>query len=190
MVINEKALVREMKEAYKGWGYLVTVMPGDKWVISREDAWCVQIEGQGNVPNEVLSLIVLHMGRLPRVETAYKIYKGDDGPVIQKEVYAVAAESWRSFEQARQKTNDEPVTICRTSLVYGSRRVWQQKDNGEILLIDPRYEGLIERSGGIGIRAVGQQIYAEGDCSCIYVSRARGGAKESLVEHLEKVQWT
>lgn len=27
MVVNEKVLVREMKEAYKGWGYGVMVRP-------------------------------------------------------------------------------------------------------------------------------------------------------------------
>lgn len=135
--------------------------------------------------------MVVHEKALVReMKEAYKVYKGDEGPVIQKEVYAVAADSYRTFERARQMTDDEPVAICRTSLVYGSRRVWQQKDNGEILLIDPRYESLIDWSVGMEIRRVGQQIYAEGDSSCVYVSRARGGANESLVEHLEKVQWT
>lgn len=66
MVVNDKALVREMKEAFKGWGYTVMVVSGDKWVIGSKDNWTVVIDGQNNVPNEVLALIVLHMGELPK----------------------------------------------------------------------------------------------------------------------------
>ena len=66
MVIDEKALVRELKEAYKGWGYTVMVTDHDKWVFRSADNWVVMIDGQDNVPNEVLALIVLHMGHLPR----------------------------------------------------------------------------------------------------------------------------
>ena len=69
MIIHEKALVQEMKQAYKGWGYTVIVRAGDRWVF-KTDGWMVQIDGQENVPNEVLALIVLHMGELPKKESA------------------------------------------------------------------------------------------------------------------------
>ena len=63
MVVNEKALVRQLKSGYKKRGYTVLVRPDDTWVFKTEE-WVVTIEGQRNVPNEVLSLIVLHMGYL------------------------------------------------------------------------------------------------------------------------------
>ena len=190
MVVNDKVLVREMKEAYKGWGYTVMVMPDDKWVFSSKDKWIVEIDGQNNVPNEVLALIVLHMGELPKWQTCQRIYKSDKGACIQKEVYKVEAENYLSFGKMKEESDDFPVEVRRTALVYGRRRVWQQKEGGQILLMDPRYEGLMEIDGKSLVRAVGQNIYLEGEISCVYISRARGGANEELLEHLAQVKWT
>lgn len=189
MVIGEKALVREMKEAYKGWGYTVMRLPGDKWVIKSEGAWAVEIEGQDNVPNEVLALIVLHTGYLPHLERCYRVYKGSKCTVVQKEVFEVALQAWRTYEKMRQESDDDPVAVRRTPLVYGRRRVWQ-KDDKSVLLIDPRFEGLIETDGDRMIRSVGEDIYAEGEISCVFIGKARGGANEELLDHLAQVSWT
>lgn len=189
MVINDKALVREMKEAYKGWGYTVMVMDGDKWVISSKDNnWIVTIDGQNNVPNEVLALIVLHMGELPKWQTCHRIYKLDKSICVQKEVYKVAAKDQEALEKMALEA--DPQEVRRTALVYGRRRVWQNLENRQILLINPQYEGLMDIGPESMIRAVGGQIYLEGEISCVYISRARGGANEELLEHLAQVSWT
>ena len=190
MVVNEKALVREMKEAYKGWGYTVMVLPGDRWVIKASDDWIVMIEDQDNVPNEVLALIVLHMGYLPKPERCYRIYKGDKCVCIQKEVYKVEAESFTAMAEERRETDDAPVVVRRTALHFGRRRVWQQTDNNRVLLINPRYEGLMDAGGDKVIRAVGNSIYLDGEISCVYISRSDTGAKENLLNHLAQVSWT
>lgn len=190
MVIREKALVREMKEAYKGWGYTVMVMPGDRWVFGRAECWTVAIDGQDNVPNEVLALIVLHMGKLPRPETCCRIYKGEGCSMIQKEVYKVAADSFRSLERMREETDGTPVEIRRAPLLYGLRRVWQQRADKKILLIEPRFEGLMDIGGESLVRTVGENICLEGEISSVYISRARGGANENLIDHLAQVSWT
>lgn len=190
MVVNDKVLVREMKEAYKGFGYSVMVTDEDKWVFQRNDAWAVEIEGQDNVPNEVLALIVLHMGHLPKAQQCYRIYKCDKGVGIQKEVYAVAVQNWKSFERAREETDGAPEEVRRTALVYGRRRMWQQIADKQVLLMDPRFEGLMDIGAESVVRAVGQQIYLEGEISCVYISQARGGASEALLDHLAKVKWT
>lgn len=190
MVIREKVLVREMKEAYKGWGYTVMVMPGDRWVISRADCWTVAIDGQDNVPNEVLALIVLHMGKLPKPESCCRIYKGDGCSTIQKEVYKVAEDNFRSFERMREETDVAHVEIRRTPLIYGLRRVWQQRQDKAIMLIEPRFEGLMDIGGDSLVRTVGANICLEGEISSVYISRARGGANENLIDHLAQVSWT
>ena len=187
MVINDKALVREMKEAFKGWGYTVMVVTGDKWVIGSKDNWTVVIDGQNNVPNEVLALIVLHMGELPKAEQCYRIYKADKSICIQKEVYKVAQENLEKMEKSTSVSDEE---VRRTALVYGRRRVWQQVENKKILLITPRYEGLMDIGGDSVVCTVGEQIYLPGEISCVYISRARGGASEELLEHLAQVDWT
>lgn len=187
MVVNEKALVREMKEAFKGWGYTVMVASGDKWVIGSKDNWTVVIDGQNNVPNEVLALIVLHMGELPKAQQSYRIYKAEKSICIQKEVYKVALEDFERLEKSKP-LNDEEVR--KTALVYGRRRVWQQLEDKKILLINPRFEGLMDIGGDSMVCTVGEQIYLEGEISCVYISRARGGANEVLLEHLAQVRWT
>lgn len=188
MVVNEKVLVREMKDAFKGWGYSVLRLPGDKWVIKSQDNWTVYIDGQNNVPNEVLALIVLHMGELPGSEHCYRIYKMEKSVCVQRVEYRMAAEDWAAWEKMREET--DPKEVRRTSLVYGRRRVWQQLESGQILLIDPRFEGLMDIGGDSQIITVGQNIYLEGEISCVYISRARGGANEDLLEHLAQVKWT
>lgn len=190
MVVNDKALVRELKEAYKGWGYSVMVTDNDQWVFRSADKWVVMIEGQDNVPNEVLALIVLHMGHLPKRDTCQRIYKMEKSTCVQKEVYKVAEENWQSWVKMREETDACPVKICRTPLVYGRRRVWQERGSKAILLIDPRFEGLMHVGGDSVIRRVGENICLEGEISEVYISRARGGANENLLDHLAQVSWT
>ena len=189
MVINDKVLVRELKEAYKGWGYTVTVTPHDEWVFRSADAWLVEIDGQDNVPNEVLALIVLHMGHLPKENSCHRIYKSDKTTAIQKEVYEVAYETWNSFRKMRADTDECPVEVRRTSLVYGRRRVWQERESSQIMLIDPRFEGLMEVGAESLIRTVGENICLEGEISEVYISKARGGAPEDMLEHLAQYKW-
>lgn len=183
MVIHEKALVQEMKEAYKGWGYTVIVRPGDKWVF-KTDSWAVQIDGQGNVPNEVLSLIVLHMGELPKKESACRIYKVDTGPAIQKEVFAVVNEAIEKLE--KQVVHSEQAEIQRTKLMFGTYRVWQKEKDMEIFLMDPHDTRLIDSKE---IVAVGEGIYAEGDISWAFALRRMDTAEKVHIDHLAQMQW-
>lgn len=190
MVVNDKALVRELKEAYKGWGYTVMVTEYDQWVFRSADNWIVMIDGQDNVPNEVLALIVLHMGHLPRENTCHRIYKSEKSTCIQKEVFNVAEDTWRGFVKMRMETDGCPVEIRMTPLVYGRRRVWQERHSKSVLLIDPRFAGLMDVGAESVIRRVGENICLEGEISEVYISRARGGASEDALEHLSQYSWT
>ena len=186
MVIHEKALVRDMKEAYKGWGYTVLRLPWNRWVFYSR-AWAVAIEGQNNVPNALLSLIVLHMGYLPETETAYRIYKTDTGPAVQQEVYETALESFRALELQRHETDEAPVRILRTKLMLGRCRVWQQEKDLGIALIDPTFESILEDKKNV--RRVGEAIYAGGAISCVYIMRVKNDANKAQLAHLEQMQW-
>lgn len=186
MVVNEKALVREMKKAYSGWGYTVIVRADGTWVI-HSPFWVVTIDAMCNVPNEVLSLIVLHMGFLPNREMAYRVYKGDDGPVLQKEVYAVAVEAINNLEDRTRVEEYEYNPIMRTTLKLGKTQVWQQPDDLQIFLIDPRYEALIDDR--TQVRTVGDAIYTEGNISAVYVYRVKDDHSKVFVDHLSLMQW-
>lgn len=186
MVVHEKALVRQLKEGYKGWGYTVIVRPGDQWVFKTR-AWVVTIDGQRNVPNEVLSLIVLHMGYLPVVGSCHRIYKTDTGPVIQKEVFAVANEEIEKLEDLRDDPEAPEVAVQRTKLQLGSCRIWQREEDLGILMIDPEFEKLLERKKDI--RAVGGAICAEGEISCVYIMKVANGGEKAHIDHLAQMQW-
>lgn len=188
MVINEKALVRELKEAFKGIGYTVMVMTGDRWVFAHGENWIAEIEGQDNVPREALALMVLHMGYLPRIQSCSRVYKAEKCTVVQKEVYAVAEADYEKLMERVRDTETEEVR--RTSLVYGRRRVWQQIEDKGILLIDPKFESLLDGPGESVIRRVGESIYLEGEISRVFITRSRGGANENLLDHLAQVKWT
>lgn len=186
MVINEKALVKELKEAYKGWGYTVMVLPGGEWVFMTK-AWVAEIDAQTNVPNEALSLIVLHMGYLPERETAYRVYKGDAGPVVQKEVFSIAESTYTALCEQRQETDGKPVYCRQTKLRLGECRVWQRPSDLEILLIDPTYERIIASKKDI--RVVGDAIYAEGQISSVYVMQVKDVGEQAHIDHLSQMQW-
>ena len=185
MVISEKALVQRMKEAYKGWGYTVAVRSGGKWAVYTPN-WMVQIDGQGNVPNAVLALIVLHMGELPEQESAYRIYKIDTGPVIQKEVFAVVDAEIKKLVERAAQTGNFPQTIQRTKLTLGSWQVWQKEQDLEIYMMDPSYTRLIDSKH---TQAVDDFVFAEGDISCVYVRREIGAGEKEHIDHLAAMQW-
>lgn len=186
MVINEKALIREMKEAYKGTGYTVAVDQDDTWTVSC-GYWLAQIDGQHNVPNEILSLIVLHMGMLPKAGTAYRVYKTKDGPAVQDEVLSVALSYIKKLDIQRQETEDKPVYIRATRLRLGNCRVWQQAENLQILLIDPRYESVIDSKNNV--RIVADTLFKEGEISCVYVCPVSKEQDKAQIQHLEQMQW-
>lgn len=185
MIVNDKSLVRGMKDAYRRAGYTIMVRPNDTWVI-HSGYWAVVIDGQSNVPNEVLSLIVLHVGFLPEMETAYRVFKTDTGTAIQEELYAVADETISKLEAARMQP-DNVADIQQTKLTLGNYRVWQQEKDLKILLIDPRYESIMDSKRGV--RCAGDTIFQAGGVSTVYVMRVETEADNAQIEHLSQMQW-
>lgn len=187
MVANEKALLKAMKKAYTGWGYTITVRKGGRWTI-HTPFWGVSFDAMADVPNKVLSLIVLHMGCFPNWEEAYQIYKGPDGPVLQKKVFALADDPFVQMEGALVTPDCSAPMIRRTDLTISKLQVWQRPDNLSILLIDPEYEALIEDKH-LDISAVGSALYLEGNISSVFVRAETDKRPEVHIAHLEKVRW-
>lgn len=185
MVINEKALLSQMKEAHKGRGYTVIRRPDSKWVF-RSARWVVVFNGQENVPNEVLSLIVLHTGELPKVESAARIYKAKTGSMIQQEVYALADEEIQNLVGKTVVAAMHPKFALRTKLQLGASHVWQKEDL-EILLMDPEETAMIDKKENIMV--AGDWLYAEGVSSQIWVHRVIGVANDAHLNHLAAMQW-
>lgn len=72
MVVNEKGLLKAMKEAYKLDGYTVAVDEAD--LILKTVPWTVVLHME-DAPSKVLDLITEHIRKLPAPGTAYQVKK-------------------------------------------------------------------------------------------------------------------
>ena len=186
MVIDEKALVREMKEAFKGGGYNVIVRPGGRTVIMCF-SWAVEIDNE-NLPREVLSVLALHMGYLPEEGEAYKIMKGAKEPTVQKMIFDTAIEPVRKLDvQVAQAAAAVPVVVRKTLLTFDGWNVWQKTGNGGIVLVDPAYEGLMRKLDDVVF--AGDAIYKEGAISRVYVMQGLAGKYENQLNRLGAILW-
>ena len=186
MVVNEKQLVRQMKESYKSQGYQVLVN-NDLMVICN-GFWLVEMD-LDNVPNEVLSLIALHTRKIPENGSACKVTKGTDGPIVQSRMLEDALGPVRQMYEERNEAFDDIqlAQMMKTNLVYDGCGVWQAHPGNYIYLIDPRYEALISDRGKVSL--VGNGIYAEGEISKVWVLRVAGQSDKEYLKHLEKMTW-
>ena len=186
MVINDKALVREMKRAYKGGGYNVIIRPGGRTVINCF-SWAVEIENE-NLPREVLSVLALHMGCLPEEGETYKIMKGAKEPTVQKMIFDTAMEPVRRLEQAvADATEAVPVAVKKTMLTFDGWNVWQKTGNNGILLVDPAYEMMLRKLEDV--IAAGDAIYKEGAISKAYIMRGKAEMYENQLNYLGQIPW-
>lgn len=184
MVVNEKALVKQMKEAYKMQGYTVAVK--DDQMMINSGFWLVQIDME-NVPSEVLALIALHLRLIPDEDRAYKVVKGDDGPYVQSRLISDAMGGLEQMYQALEEDGPHHG-MKKSSLRFDGNSVWQTTVGNDIYLIDPRYEVLV--AGDAAVSMVGNGIYAEGNTSKVWVLRvAVSGGDADKVRHLEQCRW-
>ena len=93
MTIYDKGLIRAMKQAYRDGGYDVAVT--DHGVLIQADGWGVEILGEA-VPNSVKSLIVLHNGSLPRMDSAVHVSKGGcaDSGNTARPMFMIMTSTW------------------------------------------------------------------------------------------------
>ena len=174
MIINEKALIREMKEAYKRYGYTVAVDSDDYWTISGGN-WAVQIDGQNNVPNQILSLIVLH------------IYKTKDGPQVQEAIPGVELEHVGKLQALIRLPERKPQYINATNLWLSQYRVWQQPENLQIVLVEPQSESLIATKKYVEL--VSGVLFKSGEISSVYIWPYKDEDEKAHIQHLEGMQW-
>lgn len=186
MIVNEKALLRQMKEAYKTSGYTVLVA-GDDMVIN-SGFWLVQIDID-NVPNEILALIALHMRKIPANGDAYKISKGDDGPIVQKKLLEDALGPVSQMESLREGAIEDGglEQMVKTNLRYDNCNLWQSAADLSVFLIDPRFEALIADKKAVSM--VGEGIYAEGEISKVWVLRVQKKDEPAQLKHLSGIRW-
>ena len=186
MVINEKTLVSQMKEAYKKGGYVVANRKGESYII-QTSFWAVEIDSE-NLPREALSLMALHMGFLPGEDRAYRITKTKEGPSVQDLMISVALGNIGEIENEINAAASVPVMARKTIVTYDGCSVWQKEGNCGVILIDPRYESILRKKQEA--RIVSDALYAEGEISKVYIMRVNKNPDEPEIVHLSNTKWT
>lgn len=186
MVINEKALIRCMKEAYKNQGYTVAVY--DDWMVICGGYWLVRI-AEEETSNTLRSLIALHMRDIPQQDEAFKTIKGDNGPIVQRVIMETALKGLAQMEATLVDTigDGAPTIIRRTNLRYDGSIIWQNAKDLQILMMDPRYEALLESQKDV--QRVGTGLYADDTVSTVWALGISENALKEKMDHLAKFRW-
>lgn len=183
MVINEKALVKQMKEAYKTYGYTVAVV-GERMMLTN-GFWLASIDVD-NVPAGLLGMLAEHIRDVPKEGQAYKVIKDENGAYVQHRIIEEAVAPL--VRMAKEKENAGYMKqMRRTNLTLGGMQLWQEPESAVMYMIDPRYAALIEDHNE-AVR-LGGGIYAEGEIRELWVLRFADNERADKLSHLEQIQW-
>lgn len=182
MVINEKALLNQMKEAYKGGGYTVAVV-GD-YMMFTNGIW-VAIIDRGNVPSELLGLLAQHIRDIPDTGQAYTVTKTKGDTIARTRIINEAIQPWTHM--ANRKEDGAGGKMRRTGLTLQGMQLWQEVEGDSLYMIDPRYAALFKP--GLAPVRLGNGIFAEGEISQLWVLRYVEGALEDPLAYLQKFRW-
>lgn len=187
MVINESALLRAMREDYKGQGYTVARRADDEddpesessLLLSAND-WMVEI-GWKNVSAKIFGLVAEHMKGLPEVGQAFKIKKKETNTVI-----------FDMVEKFPKHNPDERIIAThRTRLMYESMEVWQEERNNSCMLVPSETAGMLLDHGRI-VQWIDGGLLITGRASRIFVRHCRYRAddpQQDAINFLSGKRW-
>lgn len=184
MTIYDKGLLRAMKAAYKKDGYEVALNE-DELLIQTDD-WGVTIHPK-MVPNSIKSLIVLHYGAMPRMNTAVRVQKGECEEVIP----AVVTDRMEMLSSSY--TAKGGLLIKPTRLTFDGKRVWQLTDTFNVRLVDVDNQQILMFMYGEKpeVYLVEGIIYSRLPYGCSVFIRPELALPEDkpLLNHLGQMQW-
>lgn len=185
MIINEKALLRAMKEAYKGSGYHVAAFDGGgcEKVLIYAESWMVTVERK-NAPSKIRGFVAETAGDWPEVNEAYRVRKdmteSEQIEMTLNNLYDV----WLNFDD-----KDSTEQVKPTELLLGLSELWQCCRSLHMLLLDPAFTDIIGNSRLPVIRS-GNILRVQGEISTIYLYQEKPAESiEDRIKHLEKVRW-
>lgn len=180
MVINEKALLARMKEAYKTGGYTVAVNDCRHIIIG--GTWAVEIQSK-NMPRDVIGLLAVHMGYLPASGNAHKITKTKGGPYVQDMIYEDAmaiVEAMTGLPVA--------VGVTKTTLTLEGCNIWQQEIGTAVHRVRPDLEELFRKAEDV--RLAGHTFQCVGEISRVWVLEVLDDPEDQKIRCLSGIRWT
>lgn len=183
MVINEKGLLRAMKEAYRATGYKVAVQNDGEQatVLLAGDGWMVAVQME-HMPRKALGIIAEHLGKIPQPYEAYQVQKDQS----QTEIFGMAI-------QAARDLLDDTVRwkVAKTDLTMGGYYLWQHLGNKRVFRIHPGLEDILS--------TYGREVQMVGDDTILVAGAVSWGSvncatdlwedQEAKLAHLSKYQW-
>lgn len=159
MVIEEKALIKAMKEEYRAGGYKVAKRGhGDEAVLEIQAAmWAVEITW-ANIPSKVLALIVEHLKTLPTAGEAYQAAKDETATIIYNMME----------EMPEIDDNSKPPFAHRTPLTYQGMEVWQLDENSTCYFFHATAVAMLLEYGRV-VRWVEGGLFLEGKATKVHV---------------------
>lgn len=186
MIIDDKALIKRMKEAKKSFGYHVAVSRGvgnkNIIIVADNKRWAVVME-QKNAPRKVLGLIAEHMGMLPDPGESYLVRKKD----AQLEMSEIVSGMLGNITD----TEKPQLMIAGTPLYYGGYQLWQRKEDLRIFKVNPELSDLLILPTNEAKIIGNSMIKAEDLESRGYIAVNNDEDSRNVwLEHLSQIEWT
>ena len=188
MVINESALLRAIREDYKGAGYTVARCQSkdedgdvyaDVLVLDSND-WMVEIEWK-NVPPKIIGLVAQHLKGLPQPGEAFTVQKKETNTTI-----------FNMVDRFPEFDPKAPVIIAhRTRLMYESKEVWQKETNNGCMFVPMETADMLLDHGRVVKWNTGG-LYLEGKVSKIHIyncSYKTTDYQQDAINYLDGKRW-
>lgn len=165
MVIDETALLRAIREDYRGQGYTVARRSGsdedgdeDESVLVLDSSdWLVEIEWK-NVSPKIIGLIAQHLKGLPRIGEAFTVQKKETKTTI-----------FNMVDKYPEIDPKAPVIAAhRTRLMYENMEVWQKDGNNGCMFVHVETADMLLDHGRV-VKWVQGGLCLEGKASRIRV---------------------
>ncbi|MBR4289089.1 MAG: hypothetical protein IKT52_00415 [Oscillospiraceae bacterium] len=183
MVVNEKGLLRAMKDAYKGLGYKVAAKDtgGQLDIIIAAKYWTVVIENSC-LPRKVRALITEHLND--------NLNPGDAFQIKEKETQTELLETVLLDIQNFHSGEKERRIVRKTVLTLGGYSLWQSVTDQKVIKLDPDNEDVMAWDSKV-VRLIGDNLLLLDDTnSRAYVTCMKSETVESnMLAHLSAVQW-
>lgn len=182
MPINERALLRQLRDNFKGAGYRVGLVMrgGVEWLMLNGMQWAVALP-YSEAGKELKAQIVSHTGEMPGKPV--KVQK----ETIQLEM---AGELEKTF--ASVFTENSSMVPCRQTCLYlGEQQIWQDS-SGRCSLFEPEMTGLIVPSEEEPLERVTdgvRMILTDGESKVFVLSRGAKDNQQDLLDYLSRHDW-
>lgn len=182
MPVNERALLRQMREGFKGAGYRCgTVMNGGvEWLMMNGMSWAVATPYR-EASKDLKAAIVLHTGEMP-------------GKAVKAQKDAVQLELDGELEKTYchifQTTSD--MLPCRkTCMSLGELEIWQDS-SGRCNLFSPELTGLILPMDEDPLERITdgrRMLLTDGETKVFALAKTPPENRQELLDYLAQKDW-